>query len=277
MPGGLEGVANMTAQFHAHGVKMLWPNKPWDKGTRPEPEGNPGLDDTDAAGYAKLLEQTGGDGLNGDTMGFFDKEFYDLSAQRGHPIALEPEGGGKDESLNWETMGWGYWNYPAAPAGPVVDRFKFVTEGKFLTNVCDRWNTDKTRNLHAAWFNGDGYETWENVWGIWNGITPYDGEAIRRVGTMLRYFGKEGFLQSSEWEPYTREVWQQGVYASKFPLSVRNQTVWTIVNRNNANLTVGLVVPEGKKYYDCYHGVELKAGGPAPPPPPTPPPPPEPK
>lgn len=210
------------------------------------------------------MKQTGGDGLNGDTMGSFPEEFYSESVKLGHPIALEPEGGGADQALNWDTMGWGYWSYPEKP---VVDRFKFVTEGKFLTNVCDRWAKDKTNNLQSAWFNGDGYESWENVWGVWNGITPYDGEAIRRVGTMLRYFGQEGFLQSPDWEPYTREVSQLGIYASKFPLKARNQTVWTIVNRQNANLTVGLVVQENMKYYDCYHGEELQA---APAPPPTP-------
>ena len=67
MPGGLEGVANLTAQLHIHGVKMLWPNKPWDLGTRYEPAGRPGLSDTDAKVYATLLKQTDGDGLNGDT------------------------------------------------------------------------------------------------------------------------------------------------------------------------------------------------------------------
>jgi hypothetical protein len=56
----------------------------------------------------------------------------------------------------------GYWQYPTIPA---VDRFKFVTRGKFMVNVCDRWAKSKTQNLQAAWFNGAGYETWENVWG----------------------------------------------------------------------------------------------------------------
>ena len=37
MPGGLDGVANLTAQFHNHGVKVLWPELPWDRGTRREP------------------------------------------------------------------------------------------------------------------------------------------------------------------------------------------------------------------------------------------------
>ena len=231
MPGGLEGVANLTAQLHSHGVKMLWPNKPWDLGTRYEPAGRPGLSDTDAKVYATLLKQTDGDGLNGDTMDSFSKEFYAESARLGHPIALEPENGVEDEALDWSTINWGYWSYPKAP---VVDRFKFVTEGRFLTNVYNRWAKDKTNDLQSAWFNGDGYEGWENVWGVWNGITHYDGEAICRVGTMLRYFGKEGFLASPDWEPYAREVWQADVYSSKFPLKERGQSVWTIVNRKNS-------------------------------------------
>jgi formylglycine-generating enzyme required for sulfatase activity len=249
MPGGLDGVANLTAQFHEHGVKMLWPEKPWDTGTKREPL-------SDAKTYAQLLKQTDGDGLNGDTMGFFGNEFYAESASLGHPIALEPEGGGSDQALNWTTMGWGYWDYPEAP---IVDRFKFVTEGKFLTNVCNRWAKDKTNDLQSAWFNGDGYESWENVWGVWNGITPYDGEAIRRVATMLRQFGKDGFLQSADWEPHTREVYQDGIYASRFPLD--SSTVWTIVNRKSKSTTASLTVSgaDGLKYYDCYHGTELQA------------------
>ena len=231
MPGGLEGVANLTAQLHIHGVKMLWPNKPWDLGTRYEPAGRPGLSDTDAKVYATLLKQTDGDGLNRDTMDSFSKEFYAESARLGHSIALEPENGVEDEALDWSTINWGYWSYPKAP---VVDRFKFVTEGRFLTNVYNRWAKDKTNDLQSAWFNGDGYESWENVWGVWNGITHYDGEAICRVGTMLRYFGKEGFLASPDWEPYAREVWQADVYSSKFPLKERGQSVWTIVNRKNS-------------------------------------------
>ena len=70
----------------------------------------------------------------------------------------------------------------------MVSKMKLL-EPRFLVNVCDRWNKNKTDNLQAAWFNGVGYESWENVWGTWNGITPRDGEAIRRVAAMLRYLG----------------------------------------------------------------------------------------
>lgn len=151
-------------------------------------------------------------------------------------------------------MGWGYWSYPHIP---VVDRFKFLSHGRFLTNVCDRWAKSKTDNLQFAWFNGDGYESWENVWGTWNGITPYDAEAIRRIATMLRFFGRAGFLQSTDWEPHTLDVWQADVYASKWPLASKNSTLWTIANRGSINTTAGLVVQGGRYYYDCYLGAEL--------------------
>ena len=50
-----------------------------------------------------------------------------------------------------------------------------------MVNVCDRWNRDKTDNLQYAFFNGVGYESWENIWGIWNQITP-----ARRRGAAAR-------------------------------------------------------------------------------------------
>jgi len=63
------------------------------------------------------------------------------------------------------------------------------------------------------------YETWENVWGTWNGITPRDAEAIRRVGHMQRFFGAEaggGLLLSAGWEPHTPEAVQPAVFASRW-------------------------------------------------------------
>ena len=66
-------------------------------------------------------------------------------------------------------------------------------------NISDRWKRDKTDNLQFAFFNGVGWESWENIWGIWNGITPRDAEATRRVATIER--GVAPFLVSKEWEP----------------------------------------------------------------------------
>ena len=41
-----------------------------------------------------------------------------------------------------------------------VDRFKFVTSGKYKTGICERYSKNRTDDLHMAWFNGDAYVPW---------------------------------------------------------------------------------------------------------------------
>ena len=47
-----------------------------------------------------------------------------------------------------------------------------LTKGKHLTHICERWAQDRTDGLQYAFFNGAGYESWENIWGMWNQFTP---------------------------------------------------------------------------------------------------------
>lgn len=146
----------------------------------------------------------------------------------------------------------GYYRYPFVP---LVDRYKWI-EPRHMVNVCDRWNRDKTDNLQFAFFNGVGWESWENVWGIWNGVTPRDGEAVRRVAMMERALAP--FLVSKDWEPLSPML-RYGVYASRWPLGA--QTVWTIVNRNEYPVSgpqIELSAEGGMRYFDLYHGTELK-------------------
>jgi len=65
---------------------------------------------------------------------------------------------------------------------------------KHMTQICSRWVKNHTTNLQEAFFNGIGFVSWENIWGIWNGITPRDAEALRRIYSILRYLDK--FLTS---------------------------------------------------------------------------------
>ena len=55
-----------------------------------------------------------------------------------------------------------------------------------IIKITPRTNIDHTDGIHQAFFNGAGFESWENVWGVWNGITERDGELLRRVATILR-------------------------------------------------------------------------------------------
>jgi gamma-glutamyl hercynylcysteine S-oxide synthase len=244
MPGGISGVRKMVRDFHRRGVKVLFPMMMWDQGTRdvgmPWPQA-----------IAKLMASIEADGINGDTQDGVPLAFSSAADKAGHPLVFEPEGGPSDEALAYNLMTWGQYTYPFVP---LVDKYKWL-EPRHMVNISDRWNRVKTNNLQFAFFNGIGWESWENIWGIWNGITPRDGEATRRMSAIEREVAP--FLVSSGWEPYAPTM-QYGVFASRWPL--KDATVWTIVNRNPYN-TYGpqlpLPVRQGMHYYDLYHGVEL--------------------
>jgi formylglycine-generating enzyme required for sulfatase activity len=254
MPGGLAALRKMVAEFHRQRVRVLIPIMNWDHGTRDE--GAPM-----AEGLAKLAREIGADGLNGDTMYPVGREFYNEAARIGHLLALEPEAGmGKTiDGLGWNVLSWGYWwpNPPGPyPFVPAVDRYKFI-EPRHLTHVCDRWAHDRTDMLQYAFFNGDGYESWENIFGVWNQVTPRDAEALRRISAIYRAVPELSI--SPDYEPFTPTL-QQGVYATRFP--GKTSTLWTFINRADAVVTGAQIeVPfsSGMRFFDLWRGSELRA------------------
>jgi formylglycine-generating enzyme required for sulfatase activity len=245
MPGGAAGVRQMIGNFHKRGVRVLFPMMMWDQGTR-----NPGKPWPQA--IAELMADLAADGINGDTQDGVPLAFSVAADKVGHPLAFEPEDGPSDEALAWNVMTWGQYTFPFAP---LVDKYKWL-EPRHMVNISDRWNRDKTNDLQFAFFNGVGWESWENIWGIWNGITPRDAEATRRVAAIERAVAP--FLSSTEWEPLAPML-RFGVFASRWPLD--HQTVWTIVNRNEYDVEgqeIELQPEEGMRYFDLYHGTELK-------------------
>ena len=107
----------MVADFHRRGVRVLFPNMPWDVGTRPEPRSM-------AETIAGLLAGIGADGVNGDTFSGLPRSYRVASDATGHPLVLEPENYPEsDEMLNWNSMSWGYWRYGFVPT---------VSRGKWL-------------------------------------------------------------------------------------------------------------------------------------------------
>jgi gamma-glutamyl hercynylcysteine S-oxide synthase len=245
MPGGIEGVRQMVADFHRRHVRVLFPMMMWDEGTHRPAESWP-----DA--IANLMKEIDADGINGDTQDGVPLGFSLATEKIGHPLAFEPEEDPSDEALGWNVMTWGQYSFPALP---MVDRYKWL-ETRHMVNISDRWAPEKTNDLQFAFFNGVGWESWENVWGIWIGITPRNGEATRRVATIER--GVAPFLVSPGWEPLY-PMHNFGVYSSRWPLE--RETVWTIVNRTAYDIRgrqMDVPLTPGMRYFDLYHGVELK-------------------
>jgi formylglycine-generating enzyme required for sulfatase activity len=247
MPGGLDGVREMVADFHRHGVRVLFPMMMWDQGTH-----DPGKPWPRA--IAERMAQIGADGVNGDTQDGVPLAFTQAADLAGHPLAFQPELSSSDEALSWNVMSWWSIQPTSAQSMPKIYRFKWL-ETRHMANISDRNNRSKTDDLQSAFFNGIGWESWENVWGVWNGITPRDAEATRRVATIERAVAP--FLVSPEWEPFY-PTGTFGVFASRWPLEDR--TVWTLVNRNEYNVSgrqLSVPLQEGAHYYDLYRGVEL--------------------
>jgi iron(II)-dependent oxidoreductase len=245
LPGGLDGVRAMIAEFHRHNVRVLFPVMPWDTGTH-----RPDVSFWDAA--LRDMQAIGADGINGDTYNGIPSEFLTSSQNNAYPLVLEPENHlGHDEMLWFNTMSWGYWKYQPQP---VISKYKWL-EPRHMVNVCERWAQDRTDGLQSAFFNGVGYESWENVWGIWNQISPRDAAALRRIS--LIYRAMPDLLTSPQWEPHVATL-QSPVYASAFP--GKSRTLFLLVNRGRQDVQgaeIAQMPRPNTRYYDLWNGVEL--------------------
>ncbi|WP_426690561.1 formylglycine-generating enzyme family protein [Rhodanobacter ginsengiterrae] len=244
LPGGLAGLKGAVDDFHHRGVRVFLPTMPWDHGTR-EAEQN------DWQAIAELVKAVGADGINGDTYNGVPRAFFDACDALGCPVVLQPESTiSSEEQLIWNVQSWG----KKAPNEviPPVAKWKWL-EPRHMINYENRWGRERNHDLQYIFFNGIGYNAWENVWGIWNQLTPRDAETLRRIALIERQFAAA--MVSVDWRPYERTL-QAGVFASRFPAD--GHTLWTVVNRNEYPLAgeqISLPHAHGTRYYDIWHGV----------------------
>jgi len=246
MPGGLAAVKQMIIDFKKRGVRVFFPIMMWDHGTRKISLSMP-------VALMNEMKLLGADGLNGDTMEGVTEDFLKASRDIKYPVALEPEEGLIDlKMVEWNTLSWGYFgDYNNVPG---VSVYKWL-EPRHQVNVTNRWAVDKTDDLQNSFFNGVGYNSWENIWGIWNKIPDRYSEIIRRMALIYRQFPT--VWSSVDWEPHI-SVLQKGIFSSRFP--GLDKTVYTFVNRDSTDKQGNqLVLPyqEGTKYFDLWNGEEL--------------------
>jgi formylglycine-generating enzyme required for sulfatase activity len=246
MPGGIQGVRQMVIDFKKRGVRVFFPIMVWDKGTRD-------IGAPISVALVKEMQLIGADGMNGDTMLGVTEDFRDASDSLHYPLVLQPEMNISDlKMLEWNEMSWGYfWNYEYVPG---VSVYKWMEPGHQV-QVTNRWIIDKTDDLQYAFFNGIGYNAWENIWGIWNQIPQRYAEAIRRIATIYRQF--PDVWKSADWQPHIPTL-QKGIFASVFPGA--GQIVYSLVNRDSTNIRgrqLQLPYKKGVRYFDVWNGTEL--------------------
>jgi len=246
LPGGIAGLASIVEDFHRRGVKVFLPTMPWDNGTR-----DIGMPDWQA--ISELAAEVKADGINGDTYFAVPRAFREASDATGHPVVLQPETNPvSDEHIIWNNQSWGKLTRTDIPG---VSKLKWL-EPRHMINVENRWGRDRTDDLQYIFFNGIGYVAWENVWGIWNQLTPRAGATLRRISAIERMFAS--LMVSADWEPYAATL-QRGVFSSAFPGN--GLTLWTIINRNDYSIKgdqLAVAHREGSQYYDTWNGCELQ-------------------
>lgn len=247
LPGGLEGLKGAVDDFHRRGVRVFLPTMPWDNGTRAQGE-------ADWQAIARIVAAVGADGINGDTYNGVPRAFFDACDTLGRPAVLQPESTiSCEEQLIWNVQSWG----KKAPneAVPPVAKFKWL-EPRHMINYENRWGRERNHDLQYCFFNGIGYNAWENIWGLWNQLVPRDAETLRRIAAIYRRF--PALPSSRDWRPYERCL-QAGVFASRFP--GQGTTLWTVVNRNEYALEgeqLALPHAAGRRWFDLWNGVELQ-------------------
>lgn len=245
IPGGLNSLKKLVNDFHSQKIKFYLPYNPWDSGTRREKF-------SDEMILAQLIEETGADGVFGDTMAEMGEKLFELTDS-----VLEPEGGGTLRSMNWTISGWGEDWYNGTE--PCVDTLKWL-ERRRMSHQVHRWFKNKTMDVLFSLFNGVGYVSWENIFGIWNGITEMGAAQIRRAGTVMRYF--HDIMHSDDWMPfYPTKIYN--VFASVW--REKSKVLIILINRKGNTIDKTVPVIDVSSLIqdwnltniiitDCYHG-----------------------
>jgi formylglycine-generating enzyme required for sulfatase activity len=234
--------------FHRRGVRVFLPTMAWDNGTRPHRQRDWDL-------IAELVEALGADGINGDTYSGMPRAFFDACEKRGRAVVLQPESTvhAGDHTLACNVQSWS----KKVPQDVIPSVFKLKwLEPRHIVNIENRWSRNRNNDLQHAFFNGVGYNAWENVWGFWNQLTARDAATLRRVATVLRRFAP--LLVSPDWTPYEKTL-QAGVFASRFPGD--GSTLWTLVNRNEHEVEgeqIAVAHVSGAEYFDVWNGVRVE-------------------
>jgi formylglycine-generating enzyme required for sulfatase activity len=245
MPGGLDGLRELSRRCHARGTRVFVNYNPWDTGTRRE-----GQSDVDA--LADLVEAIEGDGIFLDTLHQGASAFRDRLDATGRGVVLESELALPVEGIADHHLSWAQWFNDSEAPGVVRNQW---FERRHRTHQIRRWHRDHSDELHSAWMNGGGMLVWENVFGSWIGWNVRDQGILRAMLPIQRRYAE--LFAGENWTPLV-PTQAPGVYASRW--EARDLRLWTLSNRSNQPIEGPLLRVTAPPDARCF---DLIAGAPA--------------
>ena len=248
MPGGLTGLKSAIHMFHDSDIKVFVNYNPWDKGTRRE-------DRTDIDLLTDIIKTINADGIFLDTMK--DAPDFREKLDKVKPgIVLEGEISLPLEYIESHHMSWAQWFKDSKVPG--VYRNKWF-EHRHMQHAIDRWNVDKTAELHTAWMNGSGILIWENVFGQWLGWNERDKSVYRLMYSVQHKFSS--LFSGEDWIPLSEESPINGIYISSW--GEDGIILRTLVNRSESvadGILFKIKTEKEMRYFDLIRGEEISEG-----------------
>jgi formylglycine-generating enzyme required for sulfatase activity len=245
MPGGLNGLRELSRRCHRRKVKVFIDYNPWDTGTRRE-----GKHDLEL--IAEIVAAIEADGIFLDTMEKGAGEFRaQLDAAR-PGVILEGEGALPVENIHNHHASWAQWFGDSEVPGVLRNKW---FERRHIQHQIKRWDYDHTGELQAAWMNGSGMMVWENVFGSWVPWSARDRSILRAMLPIQRRYGD--VFCGEQWTPLVPTL-QPGVYASLW--ETPGLKLWTLVNRSEHAVEGNLIetsLAPGERAVDLIAGREL--------------------
>jgi formylglycine-generating enzyme required for sulfatase activity len=250
MPGGLNGLRELSRRCHRRNVRVFIAYNPWDTGTRREEK-------NDLETLAEMAAALEADGIFLDTLSQGAGEFRARLDAARPGVILEGEGALPLESIHDHHASWAQWFTDSEVPGVLRNKW---FERRHLQHQIKRWDDDHTDELHTAWMNGSGMMVWENVFGAAVPWSPRDRSLLRAMLPIQRRYAR--LFAGENWTPLVPTS-QPGLFASLW--EERGLRLWTLVNRRSEPVSgrlfeiatqPGEVPPPG--HYDLIAGAELR-------------------
>ena len=257
LPGGNAGLKQVVEDFHRNGVKVFITYNPWDLDTR-RPENH------DFAELAKVIDQTGADGIFLDTwksakgsISIFEVEtsIQKEVAKYGRSVAFSSEILPEFKDLigpDALTCSW----------GQEIEPFHYtdLSHQKWLMpahkqHFIKRMEKNRKPILAHAWINGQGIQLWENIFGTMNLWNATDRQWLRKMNAIWKTYGN--LYLTDNWKPFI-PLENKNILASQW--QENGNIITNLVDTTGTETTVRIEVAPGEntKYFDLWNGEQLQ-------------------